>query len=307
MDHNRQDQSTQTQPDAKDKHTEPGQLKRGEAKPRKRRLILYEWGFWVMVAVASIIFFVNHTLALVSIPLLFLGLILGAFALRLSLINHGSKHWRANVAWASIAFPCCLICGYVFWFEINDQKGKQDFSIHTTWSNFTMSPHYWFVYEPAPGHRRATPIIGGWLVEFTNLKPDPILIESYAVEQRGTNDQWIPVLLFKNSGPERGSFFYGETNNANEIKCRTFDDAIGNVDIGPKGTIRGWMFFKDIPPPQKDLRFEFRDVKTGLVSVGAFSMAFKQDFSSARNSLPVQPLMMEISTNELDIRTLPQW
>jgi hypothetical protein len=133
------------------------------------------------------------------------------------------------------------------------------------------------------------------------------MIESYAVEQRGTNDQWIPVLLFKNSGPERGSFFYGETNNANEIKCRTFDDAIGNVDIGPKGTIRGWMFFKDIPPPQKDLRFEFRDVKTGLVSVGAFSMAFKQDFSSARNSLPVQPLMMEISTNELDIRTLPQW
>jgi hypothetical protein len=63
-----------------------------ETKRRKRRLIVYEALGFLLLAVAGIVFFVNHTLAVISIPLLLGGLIFGAFALRLSLINNGSTH-----------------------------------------------------------------------------------------------------------------------------------------------------------------------------------------------------------------------
>lgn len=72
----------------------------------------------MLVAVAGIVFFINHTLAIVSIPLLFLGLISGAFALRLSLINHGAKYRWANVAFFCMAIPSLVLCGCLLWVEI---------------------------------------------------------------------------------------------------------------------------------------------------------------------------------------------
>ncbi len=111
---NRQNQTPKTNSNDENNQTEPKKLKTSETKSRVRRLIIYEWGFWVLVAVAGIVFFVNHTLAVISIPLLFVGLVSGAFAFRLSLINHGSKHGIANRWWAAIAVPALLLCGCLF-------------------------------------------------------------------------------------------------------------------------------------------------------------------------------------------------
>jgi hypothetical protein len=105
-----------------------------ETKTRKRKLIILEWGFWVLVAVAGIIFFINHTLAVFSIPLLLLGLISGAFALRLSLINNGAKHRWANLVCGCMAIPSVILCGYLFWVEAGLWNPKLHLAlyVHTT-------------------------------------------------------------------------------------------------------------------------------------------------------------------------------
>jgi hypothetical protein len=95
-----------------------------ETKRQKRRLIVYEVLFIVLLAIAGIVFFVNHTFAVLSIPLLLGGLIFSAFYLRLSLINNGSNHSVANWWWGSIAIPSVLLCGCLFWLEIFPVENK---------------------------------------------------------------------------------------------------------------------------------------------------------------------------------------
>ncbi|MEI9960136.1 MAG: hypothetical protein WDM76_03090 [Limisphaerales bacterium] len=94
-------------------NSHPKMIKPTETKRRKRRLILYESLSAALIAVACFLYFINHTLAVVSIPMLLGGLIFAASSLRLSLINNGSIHSIANWWWIIIAIPSVILCGYL--------------------------------------------------------------------------------------------------------------------------------------------------------------------------------------------------
>lgn len=144
MQNNHTDQNPERDSNCKDNQRKPQKLSTTETKARKRKLIKLEWGFWVLVAVAGSIFFVNHILALISIPLLLLGLISGAFALRLSLINHGARKRDANLACVCVALPTVILCGYVFWVEITN--GPPPTNTTAAWTPPELPPNCTNVY-----------------------------------------------------------------------------------------------------------------------------------------------------------------
>ncbi len=112
-------QNQGSQPKSNHKHgqSKPEKPKSTETKSRKRTLIVYEWLSILLLAVAGLIFFINHDLAVFSISLLLGGLLSGAFALRLALITHGEKHSNANTWCSVVAIPSTLLCIYLFAIE----------------------------------------------------------------------------------------------------------------------------------------------------------------------------------------------
>jgi hypothetical protein len=143
---------------------------------------------------------------------------------------------------------------------------------------------------------------GSVLVEFTNLKPVPIMIAAYMVETQLTNGQWKAVETVVPGSLTHGKLFTtqgdDDLQSAREIKIATFDSVI-KKDIGPMETVRGWLTFKQWPAG--NIRFELRDAKTGLVSVQPFTPSIRQDFSVAGGAWPVQAELYEIPTNVEDI------
>jgi hypothetical protein len=69
-------------------------------------------------------FFVSHKFAIASIPVLFVGLIFGAFALRLSLINNGSRHRIADGWWCGVTILNLIFCGSLLRTEISSSGNE---------------------------------------------------------------------------------------------------------------------------------------------------------------------------------------
>lgn len=119
MDNNRAYQASKAQPDPENKQGKSKKPNPAKPKSRKRRLIVYEWCFWLLITLGGILFFVSHVFAIVSIPVLLIGLSFGGLAIRISLINNGATQRVAN-GWGAAVFTLSLIfCGGLLWYELS--------------------------------------------------------------------------------------------------------------------------------------------------------------------------------------------
>jgi len=93
---------------------EKEKIKSPKERPMRIRGILYEIFFWIFTAIAGFICAFTHTLAIVSIPLFWVGLIFAGLWLRRSLLNNGSIKRSANGWCVGIWIPSTIISMYVF-------------------------------------------------------------------------------------------------------------------------------------------------------------------------------------------------
>jgi hypothetical protein len=107
-----------------------------ETKRRKRTLIIYDALAFLFLAIAAIIFSINHICAIFAIPLLLIGLVFASLALRLTLINFGSTHVFATRWGFGVAIPSVLLCGLLFCFEL--KSGRPEPKPHFTFELQTM-------------------------------------------------------------------------------------------------------------------------------------------------------------------------
>jgi len=170
-----------------------------------------------------------------------------------------------------------------------------DFSIQTTWmQNETGDMKY-----IDDNNGQIIPFDGAVLVQFTNLKPVPLMINSYAIEKETPDGKWVRSDLLPKYGINRGGVLmgYDSYTNLTEWIYTSFDSAIQNKNIAPNETVRGWLFFKHYFGGVK-IRFRVKDA-LGHIFVEPLQGGF-----GVENGWPVQDLLMNKTTNVIDVRSL---
>jgi hypothetical protein len=181
------------------------------------------------------------------------------------------------------------------------------FFVTKTWQSGGPASNGWFVDDNHPNMRRVAVADCQFLVEFTNLKTDPIMIAAYEIGEKTTDGHWKAMERFRLGSVFHGKFFAGnDLKCVHEMKYETFDDAIAGKHIGPHETVRGWMIFRRWP--EGELRFELRD-RFGIVTTESFSPSILHDFKLAQSTaFPSQPILADLAGNETeDISGLPRW
>jgi hypothetical protein len=183
------------------------------------------------------------------------------------------------------------------------------FYVSTTWQSRSLWPPMWFVDEYHPRLKRATQVREATLLEFTNLKPVPIMIASYAFETELPNGSWERMETVVPDSSTHGKIFFGENlERVSEIRYRTFDSAIENKNIAPNETVRGWVIFHYWYDGKR--RLVVKDT-TGLVAAELISSGFEKESKVAEANpwplKPVQPILSELLPDFTDISTLPVW
>ena len=232
------------------------------------------------------------------------------------------RHSEAAPVLLHIVNWLCVLClvamilgftGYVIrrWMPSSrdDPVRTASFYVSTTWMSRPIWPLMWFVDEYHPGMKRVTQVHEAALIEFTNLKPVPIMIAAYAVETELPNGEWKRMEAVTPNSVTHGQVFFGEDlKRVREMKYWTFNSAIENKNIAPNETVRGWLIFQYWYTGKR--RFELKDT-TGLVSTEPFSSGFENDGNVAGATpwplWPVQPLLSELSSDFQDISDLPVW
>jgi hypothetical protein len=105
---------------------------------------------------------------------------------------------------------------------------------------------FWILHRRKEGER-LSPIPDVQFVQFNNLKPIPVMIDSYSVETEIVGGQWIKV---HSIDLREGKVFFvrdgSDFKNASPVDLADFNSLIDNKSVGPHDTIQGWMLF-DMP------------------------------------------------------------
>lgn len=160
----------------------------------------------------------------------------------------------------------------------------------------------WFVQEYHPGRKRVVNIDIAFMAEFTNLADFPVMIGAYAIYEI-VNGQLRPAEIMHIDSPNNGNAYLGDPNKkVNRIKATTFDSAIQGKSIGPRETIRGWIFMRDFPKGEYFL--EIRDA-TGAIYGERFSSTIRENFSvGVGDSFTAQPVLLSVDETAEDISAL---
>jgi hypothetical protein len=205
-------------------------------------------------------------------------------------------HKRALCVLGWIIYFCCVYLIYKNSAEKNTAK-THDFSIRTSWmSNDTNFMRY------IDDNGQIVPFAGAVIVEFTNLKPIPIMINSYEVEIQTADGKWIESDIIPKYGINRGRVLmgYNAFTNLAEVDYTSFDSAIQNKNIAPNETVRGWLFFKSYffwHPT----RFSLRDM-LGNISTEQFPSA--SGTTNEWKGWPSQDLLQKRTGKSVDFRSL---
>ena len=144
--------------DSENRKVQPKQTAESPVKPRVVRLGTYNTFLAVCFALAGFLISVDKKFAVHAILLLFMALVLSAFAFRLWLINHHRTHKRANAWWCGVMVPSLTLCGYLLWW----QSQAKEPAVSKPKSNLTLlltSPHFpdfelpltnKLLFDPAP-------------------------------------------------------------------------------------------------------------------------------------------------------------
>jgi hypothetical protein len=169
------------------------------------------------------------------------------------------------------------------------------FIMGKTWTiGNPIEKRLWFVQEHRPGQRRAMNVDIAFMAEFTNLQDFQLMIKDYVIYEI-LNGQLRPAEIIHVGPPNSGKMYLGDLNKTvRGIKSRTFDSAIQDKSIGPRETIRGWVFIKHWPNGEYFL--EVRD-HMGIVYGERFSPTIRENFSvGVGDSFPAQPVLLELGS-----------
>lgn len=143
--------------------------------------------------------------------------------------------------------------------------------------NRAMDGLFWLEHKTAGGVV-VSPIHVMIFLRLTNLKDEPITIDSYAVEIKSPSKDWVKLprvdvqdgILYSDVSSNAGAWNVGQNG---------FDRAIFERRIQPRETVRGWAFF-EIPGRYCDeeysLRFRLKDF-SGAESVEPLEDVSKVD------------------------------
>ncbi len=172
-----------------------------------------------------------------------------------------------------------------------------DFSIQSTWTQNDTN-----VMRYIDDNGQIVPFAGAVLVEFTNLKPVPMMIASYEVEIKTANGEWVQSDIIPKYGINHGRVFmgYDAFTNVTEWDYKSFDSAVQDKNIAPNETVRGWLFFKSYffwHPT----RLSVKDA-LGNISIEPFPSA--SGTTNEWGGWPSQDLLRIRTTNSVDFRFL---
>jgi hypothetical protein len=237
-----------------------------------------------------------------------LAALLGVIGTAFIALSGVGSHKLPQIIAVFIGGVCLWAGGCLFWYA---QEKKQDipseskkpqetqsatraFSIITTWQeSYGTKPEIWLLQDSV-----VRPIYHALMVNFTNLSNNPIMVDSYLIEQESKNGQWTVVSL--PYGLSGGVIFTGHSlNKVRETNYTTLDSVIANKNINPHETVRGWVFLIKLITRESNgpLRFKMADA---LGNVSTEPMAAK-----ANVGFPVQPPMVEILKDDRDISNIP--
>jgi hypothetical protein len=256
----------------------------------RRNKFKWAWDFWS-----------NHPAPIIL--LFFGGLLMSPM---FDFMGVKGKVWSIGLGiWFLLGAGIAFVCESVI--SAKTATTQPSFFITKTWQSGGPASNGWFVDDCHPNMRRATKADGQFLVEFTNLKPTPIMIAAYAISERTADGQWKAAETFRLGSLFHGRFLSGnDLTKVREIKYQTFDDAIEGKHIATNETVRGWIIFKRWP--EGELQFELRDM-TGIVTTEPFSPSILDDFKLTQSvTFPAQPMLMVVNVDETeDISSLPKW
>jgi hypothetical protein len=243
-------------------------------KPRVTRVMLYGWTATLLGVLAGFLISYSHRFSFVSIVLLFLCFVAAAFAIRLSLINHHLKHRTSDLVWLLTVAIGLVVAAELFWWEHAQPQAATHpdaFRIVIESSILVLDdadPFFWLV-QNVTNKTYASPVHMMYFVRFTNLKPTPFLIDSYAFGvEMGSNIWAVPVIIDLRIG--RLFSVPGGTNFTNareiDIQYNAFNSKIQNKNIAPNETVFGWIATEGFRGyAGKRMRFQALDANDDLV------------------------------------------
>jgi len=109
-----------------------------KTKGRKRRVILYGALAGLGLAIGGFVASIVHSPRLATV-FFFGGLVMAAFAVRLDLINNGSKHKKADTVWGSIVILGVCVSALVLW-QLREPSPQPKIFPHFKVSLITINP-----------------------------------------------------------------------------------------------------------------------------------------------------------------------
>lgn len=211
--------------------------------------------------------------------------------------------WKSTLLVSFVAgIICAVLAGtaYFVWNKVGSfpdaseaakgESASPAFSVREGWTLAHQPPNLWFV-----GSGSRTPIHYAILITFTNLRPHPILIEGYTIEQKLKDEEWQSVSL--PFGTANGKMYLGPLEKAQETNFVTFEDAIRDKNIAPNESIRAWVF---LIRPRKGLLRLTIDTPGGSYT--------QQTQGRGGSSWSAQPMLWAAApgTAKIDISGIPE-
>src|SRR5260370_6474043 len=133
------------------------------------------------------------------------------------------------------------------------------------------------------------------VISLTNLDPEPIMIESYALQLLTPRNGWKWLTTIH---PGRGVIYntgkgFDQAKRSN-VEQDTFDSAIIGKNIDSGKTVRGWMFVELPEADYENMSGQKREARFRMTTVRGVASVVPVEFWSGTDRDPVQANIFRI-------------